>query len=527
MTVSSIITAKPVAESNAVGSRNFLTIVVAVSALLILAGFSIDLAAGRWGAYIRSPVPGIYLADLLFGLGAVGALIHVRRVFGLHPAVIGVFAVVGTYLAVRGFLSLVWDPVPDRYLAVRDLAPFGYLLLVPLVAVALRQVSWPVFIWVVRIAAVLHLLGYTLASWGVVTEFSSPLLGADFVPVFHYRADLIGVVFGIGFLAWGRWSGAASASRIAQFLFIAFGFDQGGRAAFVTFVFCLGAVVWRERSWWRLRYALPLVASGIIAAMTIGYVQDNWADIRERWSPEIVVVAPDLGVAEEEDREALPGDIAPAPDLHAQEEAREERVHRERLPEQQTRRDITADLVPDAIRRQAALGLTQGTSAARIDTWTRVLKALSQENLWVLGGGLGSDVLFRICSAAEPPAGTGLYAGGGSQRPKCRVDANEAPTILRDPHNWLLNSLLYHGVVGTVMFILAIAAPLWVYRRNRHSSLAIIAIAAYFVNGSFGVILSSPFGMLPVAVFLGWLLRDALLSHNGSGISSHPADRTA
>ena len=70
--------------------------------------------------------------------------------------------------------------------------------------------------------------------------------------------------------------------------------------------------------------------------------------------------------------------------------------------------------------------------------------------------------------------------------------------------------MLYHGLIGTLIFILAIAMPMVVYRRTPGSSLAIIPIGAYFVSGSFGVILSAPFGMLPVAVFLGWLLREGL-----------------
>jgi hypothetical protein len=72
-----------------------------------------------------------------------------------------------------------------------------------------------------------------------------------------------------------------------------------------------------------------------------------------------------------------------------------------------------------------------------------------------------------------------------------------------------MNLMLYHGIIGTLIFILAVAMPVWTYRHSSNSSLPIVSIGAYFVCGTFGVILSAPFGMLPLAVFLGWLMRDA------------------
>lgn len=145
-----------------------------MSLIFIIAGFSIDLAAGRWGAYIVSPIPGLYLADLLLALGSLGAAVQIRRLVALPPLVLAIFATAGFYLAVRGFYALLWDRVPVPYLAIRDLAPFGYLALVPFIALVLRGLNPVAFIWVLRIVTTGHLVGFALTSLGFFTPFSSP-----------------------------------------------------------------------------------------------------------------------------------------------------------------------------------------------------------------------------------------------------------------------------------------------------------------------------------------------------------------
>ena len=246
--------------------------------MLVLAGLSIDLAGGRWGAYIPSPVPGVFLADLLVGLGALGALAGLKLVRGYRPILFVAFGLAAAYLAIRGLDSLVLRPAPDRYLVIRDLAPFGYLLLVPFMGIVLTSVSWAAFIWVVRIASSLHLLGVVIQGWGWITIPSSNLGQLSGTAVtFPGRGDLLGVIFGIAFLAWGKWPGALPASRVAQLLVLAFGFNQSSRAAFVTLVFCIALEIWRERKLGQMRVLLAVTAAGIAASILIPWVQSNWA----------------------------------------------------------------------------------------------------------------------------------------------------------------------------------------------------------------------------------------------------------
>ncbi len=51
------------------GHRPNFHIMSLLPAVLILSALFIDVAAGRWGAYILTPIPGLYLPDALLVLG--------------------------------------------------------------------------------------------------------------------------------------------------------------------------------------------------------------------------------------------------------------------------------------------------------------------------------------------------------------------------------------------------------------------------------------------------------------------------
>ena len=153
-----------------------------------------------------------------------------------------------------------------------------------------------------------------------------------------------------------------------------------------------------------------------------------------------------------------------------------------------------------------------GTSQARLETYKQVLIGLRRDQLWLVGSGPGTEILYEMCTGIpEAPART--ISTNGAQAvtflPKCPVDDFHAATTLRDPHQWLLGLLIYNGAVGTLIFLTALLVPIWAFRRSVNASLPLAAILAYFVCGSFGVIISSPFGMLPVAVMLAWLISSS------------------
>lgn len=345
------------------------------------------------------------------------------------------------------------------------------------------------------------------------------------------------MVLGIGFLAWGRWQGAG-AGRVIQFLCILTAFSLESRASLLSFIFCLVLALWRESSWFPPPKALLFAIAGIVGASLLPNLPSYVSTLHQLVNSytetinSVLLPPPDqhkshdetVGTAQRDidhskklvEKDSLLSDIArqgdqelPATHYEPEVKKKDENTLSEDAHITEENRDTRFTLELPALEMQLDQLDGGGTGGARLLTWRQILEAFPRDHLWLLGGGLGSDILYRICSAGGGPTNSG-YPGGGLGRPKCHVDSNEAPTVLRDPHNWLLNLMLYHGLIGTLIFILAIAIPMVVYRRTPCSSLAIIPIGAYFVSGSFGVILSAPFGMLPVAVFLGWLLREGL-----------------
>jgi hypothetical protein len=160
-----------------------------------------------------------------------------------------------------------------------------------------------------------------------------------------------------------------------------------------------------------------------------------------------------------------------------------------------------------------------GTNQARIDSWSEVLRSFTVGTNFIFGGEIGSqDYFLYVCTGEKIDAylegftaTPGVFWSGTGAGTKCMIDHGLDAMPMRDPHNWFLNMMLYHGLVGTGIWLFGFGAVLWVTRRVKNGSLAVIAVGAYFVCGSFQVIMSAPFALLPTAVFLAWLLSRYLL----------------
>jgi hypothetical protein len=148
-----------------------------------------------------------------------------------------------------------------------------------------------------------------------------------------------------------------------------------------------------------------------------------------------------------------------------------------------------------------------------------VLRSFTVGNNFIFGGEIGSqDYFLFVCTGERIDKYLdrgefipGAINSGASAPVKCMIDHGWDAVPVRDPHNWFLNMMLYHGIVGTGIWLFGFGAVFWVTRRVKNGSLAVIAIGAYFVCGSFQVIMSAPFALLPTAVFLAWLLSRYLL----------------
>lgn len=450
-----------------------------VPPLLVLAGFFLHFAGTRWGAYVATPVPGLYLADLLWVLGCVTAALSWRRVKALNRSVVLAAVACTAYLILKFALSV--SSVDSVYLAVRDLAPFAYLALVPLAAVALANASERQFLWTLRAGS----LTLAIVSFSVMAGLSlsgvgerlggEKLAGMDFLS----RGDAAGAVLGIGVIAWGAFPGLARPGRVAQVALLAAGFSIGSRAGALSLLVCIVWAVIREcriASWkWLGWAAVGLTVSAVLAVVAVPALRQVGSDASSTVTVESPIAT---DTAEGGTTETATGGTTEA-----------------------------AEGGPSTgLSRLTGESLSEGTASARVDTYRHVIAFLSSDGRWVFGTGFGrADTLLSACGFTLEE-----YVAN-SARNRCAVDNGWDPLPLRDPHNGVLNLVLYNGVFGLALFLAALLAYWRPAPREPVVSLAVIPVLAYLLTGMFGVIWSSPFGMLPIATFTAFALSRRLV----------------
>ncbi len=453
-------------------------ILTLLPAVLILSALFIHVAAGRWGGYIVTPIPGLYLPEALLTISILASIPNFHKLKDLPPLLGIVFTLPIVYIGARLIEWLASGASQNTYLVVRDLAPFAYLSLVPLIAVSLFSVPFSWILWVLRISSLIHVIAVALVSWQILSLIPTSFIEPDASALFDYRGDLQGVIVGIGLISWGKWPGWVGANRYVQFALLVFVWNLGSRAALVTALFCLLLVAFRERKWlpvWRL---ILLTVGALLTLLALnGALQLTDTTVQEV-------------VEESETKSQLT-------DTTVQEVVEESEIH------------SLLTLLPAVDRVLLSSESGVGTARARLATYSLILEYLPQNTFWLFGAGPGTDILYTICTGIPnaPPRTSVETAEGRSFFPKCPIDDADANSTLRDPHNWLLNLLVHNGTVGALIFLIAVGAPVYWSRNSSNSSLGLLVIAAYFVCGTFGVIISAPFAMLPIAVMLGWMVK--------------------
>jgi hypothetical protein len=486
-------------HKNFLGARSHIGTLI--PAILILSALFIDVAAGRWGAYILTPIPGLYLPEALLVLGILTSIPNIHKLKDLPLSVRFVTALPIFYIFARLIEFFASGDSRNIYLIIRDLAPFAYLLLVPLIAVTLISAPFSWILWVLRISSVTQVVLVTMLSQGLLFPITVDFIKPDAAALFEFRGDLQGVIVGIGLISWGKWPGWASANRYVQFALIIFVFALEGRTALVTALFCLLIVAYRERKWftvWRWILMVTGALLVIIALNGISLLTDKTAQelVTDKTAQELVTDKTAQELVTDKIAQELIEESDPSPILK---------------------------IFPVFERAVSETSVEFGTLHTRLATYSLVLEYLPQNTFWLFGAGPGTDILYTICTGiSDAPPQTRIDSVGGSTLlPKCPVDDANARSTLRDPHNWLLNLLVHHGTVGTLIFLIALGASVYWSRRSPNWSLGVSVIAAYFVCGTFGVILSAPFAMLPIAVMLGWMFR------SNSFLLKNPVDERA
>ena len=147
---------------------------------------------------------------------------------------------------------------------------------------------------------------------------------------------------------------------------------------------------------------------------------------------------------------------------------------------------FTESALPGLSRIVPANESGQGTTNARLDTWADVIESVERENSMMLGRGPGSAALDEACG------GSCLVSGGVED--------------LRYPHNIELSIWLYHGLVGLSLFGAWIIYLLTAGWKRRPQVTQWVPPMLLFGAAQVGVVLESPFGLVPFVFFAAWVL---------------------
>ena len=373
-----------------------------------------------------------------------------------------------TYGAVAAYVlfilasELLVIPEDDRYVALRDAAQFLYLALVPLIALSMRGVNANTAVYLVRAATALLAVGLTLVHIGVLTTFTSPLFGSEFVSFLGYRSDLSGAGLAIGMVAWGAWPAQAVGTTLGvQLAYVAVAASViGSRSGVLAVLVAILVIAYRQRH--VVRGFMAAAASALILVLQMYYVGPLTGGF----------VAPALTAPA-----ASPIDNSePAP------------------PATRTESDVVTERI-----------IRSGTVSARLDTWGKVVSGLAGNGTWLLGGAAGSDYLYELCTGVSV-APQAISSESGD--PKCAVDDRGPEPVVRDPHNWVLNIAVTHGILGVAVFGLAIGVTLWRGRRSEIYPLAGWTIGFFLVTG-LTFLISAGYALLPISVGAGWIVSRA------------------
>lgn len=142
---------------------------------------------------------------------------------------------------------------------------------------------------------------------------------------------------------------------------------------------------------------------------------------------------------------------------------------------------------------------------ARWATWTAIATGLTRDATWWTGGSAGSDYLYELC-VGTPEAPEVVSSG----EPKCPVDDAGPEPVVRDPHNWILNITVTHGLMGLFAFCAFIALPTLRERHRPNAAFFTASTLTYLVAGM-TFLISSGYALIPIAAFTAWHYRSRLL----------------
>lgn len=160
----------------------------------------------------------------------------------------------------------------------------------------------------------------------------------------------------------------------------------------------------------------------------------------------------------------------------------------------------------------------QGTQAARLKTWNRVISWSSSDAMGTtVGRGFGVDIL----------------ASSGALR---WLEGSRYENV-RSPHNWFVGSYARLGILGLLLLAALLVVSLRralrmraVWHEDHLLFMALLTVVAILPVATLGVVLEAPFGAVPFYWSIGVLLAvtpeaGRVLERAGSGVAALPARR--
>ena len=233
---------------------------------LILCSFFISIATGKWGSYIGVQSMNLFLPDLLLFFGCTLAALNQKKI----SARFTFYSLTSISFFCFQFLR---NSEYTTMIRIRDLIPFAYLLLVPLVFKSFSNLDKAIFIKTLRYASLFHLLWQIPIMVGVLIPIE---VGGIFgYPIFSPRWDHDGIALILGLISWRQYiSLNLNANYLITGLMITVLLVQYSRASLIAFLFTLTIFYVRYLKNREIRnltksYKLIFVSSYLIATVLI------------------------------------------------------------------------------------------------------------------------------------------------------------------------------------------------------------------------------------------------------------------
>lgn len=218
---------------------------------LILSSLFVSMATGRWGAWIGIPGTPVFLLDVLLVTGCLLVLPEIIRKKSFY---LGYSIALLTYIIFQFMFHAQFDEI-DR---IRDLAPFLYLSLVPLIAFSFSKIDMRLVFLCLRYSALFNAIWTFSVHTGLIAPISVGGLIQE--PIFVTRYDHSGMVLAIGLIAWSNVPNLnLNANKIVLIFLAVVVTLQGSRAGLIASMIATVYIIFKNNKRSKFRFAKNLL----------------------------------------------------------------------------------------------------------------------------------------------------------------------------------------------------------------------------------------------------------------------------